>query len=123
MGDEALTIIPKELLKEYVGKIVIVELLPYGGWNPRFIDTYGRKPVGVIKIHGAHYLTIVLTEANSEYDFALGSYGSTWQCRDMHSVTWTNRGKEHCIICKCRTEMKRDFSDMSVREMCPRCKL
>lgn len=34
-----------------------------------------------------------------------------------------NKGRAKCFICRCPTEQRRDFSDMSVREMCPRCKV
>lgn len=33
-----------------------------------------------------------------------------------------NKGKAKCGQCGCKTEMRRDFSDMSIREFCPRCK-
>ena len=41
---------------------------------------------------------------------------------DMELLT-SNRGQKKCFNCGCKTQMKRDFSDMSIREMCPRCKV
>lgn len=35
----------------------------------------------------------------------------------------SNKGKDICLRCSCRTEKRRDFSDMSIREFCPRCKI
>jgi hypothetical protein len=35
----------------------------------------------------------------------------------------SNKGLSKCFKCSCRTEMRRDFSDFSIREMCPRCKI
>jgi hypothetical protein len=34
-----------------------------------------------------------------------------------------NKGRKTCFSCNCKTEQRRDFSDMSIREMCPRCKI
>jgi hypothetical protein len=35
----------------------------------------------------------------------------------------SNRGRKECGLCGCPTAQRRDFSDMSVHEMCPRCKV
>lgn len=35
----------------------------------------------------------------------------------------SNIGRTTCWYCGCSTEMRRDFSDMSIREFCPRCKV
>jgi hypothetical protein len=37
--------------------------------------------------------------------------------------SFTNKGRKTCAGCGCKTEMKRDFGDMSIREFCPRCKV
>lgn len=34
----------------------------------------------------------------------------------------SNKGQKKCLSCNCPTEMKRDFSNMEVREFCPRCR-
>lgn len=39
-----------------------------------------------------------------------------------NNIVFSNKGRETCMVCACRTEKRRDFSDMSIREMCPRCK-
>lgn len=35
----------------------------------------------------------------------------------------SNKGLTECVNCGCATEKRRDFSDMSIREFCPRCKI
>lgn len=35
----------------------------------------------------------------------------------------SNKGRPNCWKCQCKTEMKRDFNDMSIHEFCPRCKI
>jgi len=37
-------------------------------------------------------------------------------------VDFSNKGRKKCVSCNCKTEMRRDFSDMTVREFCPRCR-
>ena len=41
----------------------------------------------------------------------------------LDDVLLTNKGQSKCVMCCCKTERKRDFSDMSIREFCPRCKI
>lgn len=38
-------------------------------------------------------------------------------------VLTNNKNRATCFNCKCHTELRRDFTDMSVREFCPRCKI
>ena len=35
----------------------------------------------------------------------------------------SNKDRKNCFKCGCNTQMKIDFSDMTIREMCPRCKI
>lgn len=42
-------------------------------------------------------------------------------CADM--ILQTNKGALTCWKCGCCTENRRDFSDMTIREFCPRCKI
>jgi len=35
----------------------------------------------------------------------------------------SNKGKTNCLCCGCKTNMRRDFNDFSIREFCPRCKI
>jgi len=37
--------------------------------------------------------------------------------------TTSNKGLKNCFNCGCKTTQRRDFSDMSIREFCPRCKI
>ena len=41
---------------------------------------------------------------------------------DVEEIT-SNKGQKNCFKCRCKTVMRRDFSNMSVREFCPRCKV
>lgn len=39
------------------------------------------------------------------------------------SIDTPNTGRTTCWNCGCATEKRRDFSDMSIREFCPRCRI
>lgn len=45
-----------------------------------------------------------------------------FECEDFE-IDMSNRGRTTCVECACPTEKRRDFSDMSIREFCPRCKI
>lgn len=45
--------------------------------------------------------------------------GMKWIAVD---IEFNNKGKEKCVSCGTATERRRDFSDMSIREFCPRCR-
>jgi len=34
-----------------------------------------------------------------------------------------NKGQTKCLRCGCKTSMRRDFKDFTIREFCPRCKI
>lgn len=38
-------------------------------------------------------------------------------------VLENNKGRKECWKCSCKTELRRDFKDFSIREFCPRCKI
>lgn len=38
-------------------------------------------------------------------------------------VNMDNKGRTECFKCGCHTEQRRDFSNMAIREFCPRCKI
>lgn len=42
---------------------------------------------------------------------------------DDNMDLFSNKNRKNCWKCGCTTEMKRDFSDMSIHKMCPRCKI
>lgn len=45
-----------------------------------------------------------------------------WNIAVLSDQGFTNKGQKNCLSCQCKTEMKRDFSTMEVREFCPRCR-
>lgn len=48
-------------------------------------------------------------------------YGQRWFFVLAGDVT--NKGRDKCVLCQCKTESRRDFNTFEVREMCPRCKI
>lgn len=61
---------------------------------------------------------------NEGYTDPFCNIGSSYHVviRD-HDLVLSNKGRKECWQCGCNTEQRRDFSDMSIREFCPRCKI
>ena len=117
--------IPFDELHKYVGQVVFIELGDTD-WVTRLRDD-AANPVGFIletvTQYGAFEIQLVGATNRHHWSFSkeytLG--GLITVLSSDHILS--NKGLDKCVRCKCPTEMRRDFNDMTVREFCPRCKI
>ena len=137
-------LIPFELLESMVDKEVIVG--QYHIYSKTFIqcyrviitkvERYARPnvpdrpdPVGYglnvtweVGGRNTNYNSFWATKWSPEESYP-GNTGILW-CGDPIDIkTLTNKDRAKCYKCGCKTLKRRDFSDMSIREFCPRCKV
>lgn len=106
-------------LKEYIGQEVI------------FFKTASMiKCRGIlvnVEDYGYHSNPRVFISTGNEIEcwYATSKDSASWVVfvRRDSTIQLTNVGRKNCFKCRCLTELKRDFSTFSVREMCPRCKV
>ena len=124
--------IPNKELEDYIGKEVGLEL--YGAvWAPRFVnDMVQCSTVTIEVVDRSHHQDEHISFRGTYPD---GSRTQEWiinltryrlHCRFYplsNLPARTNKGSIKCWKCKCPTELRRDFADMTVREFCPRCKV
>ena len=51
-----------------------------------------------------------------------GFFSNHYRFKNRENI-FDNKNRKTCFKCRCKTLLRRDFSDMSIREFCPRCKV
>lgn len=69
------------------------------------------------------YMVIECPACDIQYEYEPVNYFETYYIFVPWETILSNKGQDKCIKCQCPTEMRRDFSDFSIREMCPRCRI
>jgi hypothetical protein len=116
--------IPFEELYNYVGQVVFIELGD-SDWIKRLRDDVAN-PSGFIlekvTVYGAFEIQLIGANNSHHWGFSKDYVTSGIVTVFSSEHILSNKGLDKCIKCRCATENRRDFSDMTVREFCPRCK-
>ena len=115
--------IPFDELHKYVGQVVFLEL-GENDWVRRLCNAAANPTGFILERVTRDSFDIQLVGENAGHHWSLSRKyileGLVTVLSSDHILS--NKGLDSCIKCRCATEMKRDFADMTVREFCPRCK-